>query len=84
MVKSRKEYKIPFRSCVYSKTLSLIGVIECDKMICPSNSVGCSVTSETTNDLINIETIRKCYDTQGNVVYDSGSDFMATLSYKYT
>lgn len=39
-----------------------VGVITCDKMTCPSNSIGCSVSVESTKDLANIETIRKCYD----------------------
>lgn len=40
------------------------GVIKCDGMICPSNSVGCNVSTKTTNDLNNIETVRRCYDSQ--------------------
>lgn len=34
-------------------------------MACPSNSVKCSVSRKTTNDLINIVTVRRCYDLNG-------------------
>ncbi|XP_037032770.1 uncharacterized protein LOC119071810 [Bradysia coprophila] len=40
------------------------GAITCDEMTCPSNSIGCSVSVETTEDMANIETVRKCYDKQ--------------------
>ncbi|KAG4069027.1 hypothetical protein HA402_008338 [Bradysia odoriphaga] len=38
------------------------GIITCDEMTCPANSIGCSVSVETTEDMANIETVRKCYD----------------------
>lgn len=52
-----------------------VGVLTCDEMTCPSNSVKCSVSKKTTSDLNNIETVRKCYDSNGELYVLSAAKF---------
>lgn len=56
-----------FLPAILHNILTFIGVIKCDEMICPSLSVGCNIMTKTTDDLINVITVKKCYDSNGKL-----------------